>query len=477
MERDMSKTQKTWLGVGLSIAGVLLLIYFAGVYFFSSHFLPGSTVNGQNTSLKTLSEAESLISDNITNRSVTITRKDGTTEKITADTVDLKYDDKGGTESALNSQNGWLWPMAIIENKVIASDTDSSELTYDQDKLTAAVAAVTASADPAADAPQDARVEYDTETKQFVVKAEVEGNQVNTEGLTSAVGDAFKSGSSKIDLESSGLYNKPSVKSDDEGLKKQAETLNTKLGTSVKYVFGENVEEVNSDVYASWLSVGDDGQIAVSEDGAQDFIDSLDYNYWIFKTKEEAEAKNKAMTAYLMDLTAEKAKIIQDIKDGKSETITPEAVTITPVPVQSTSSIDPSTGALTNSQGGSTYVLIDIASQSMFFWKDGQLIVSTPVTTGTSGLHDTPTGKYTLESKSANAVLRGTNSDGSSYASPVSFWMPFNGDIGIHDSSWRANYGGSIYLTSGSHGCVNTPYDAAAVIYNNITAGTVVIVQ
>lgn len=53
----------------------------------------------------------------------------------------------------------------------------------------------------------------------------------------------------------------------------------------------------------------------------------------------------------------------------------------------------------------------------------------------------------------------------------VEYWMPFDDQIGLHDSSWRTEYGGDIYLTDGSHGCVNTPLDAIATIYNNITVG------
>ena len=62
------------------------------------------------------------------------------------------------------------------------------------------------------------------------------------------------------------------------------------------------------------------------------------------------------------------------------------------------------------------------------------------------------------------------------YALDVEYWMPFDDQIGLHDSSWRTEYGGDIYLTDGSHGCVNTPLDAIATIYNNITVGTLVVV-
>jgi lipoprotein-anchoring transpeptidase ErfK/SrfK len=66
------------------------------------------------------------------------------------------------------------------------------------------------------------------------------------------------------------------------------------------------------------------------------------------------------------------------------------------------------------------------------------------------------------------------------YSSYVNFWMSFVGNVGIHDSSWRGTsddgYGGDIYLTNGSHGCINTPYDAAKKIYETINVGTAIVV-
>ncbi|MFR8249264.1 MAG: L,D-transpeptidase [Lachnospiraceae bacterium] len=55
--------------------------------------------------------------------------------------------------------------------------------------------------------------------------------------------------------------------------------------------------------------------------------------------------------------------------------------------------------------------------------------------------------------------------------------MPFNGNVGIHDAdTWRSEYGGEIYKTSGSHGCVNTPTANAEKIFNTVEIGTPVIV-
>ena len=107
----------------------------------------------------------------------------------------------------------------------------------------------------------------------------------------------------------------------------------------------------------------------------------------------------------------------------------------------------------------------------MWFFKNGKLIVDTPVVTGTKYVNDTPKGYFSMYQRATDTVLTGPG-----YASPVDYWMAFCGGCGIHDASWRSSFGGSIYTYNGSHGCVNTPYNAVRTIYNNTTYGTPVIV-
>ena len=82
----------------------------------------------------------------------------------------------------------------------------------------------------------------------------------------------------------------------------------------------------------------------------------------------------------------------------------------------------------------------------------------------------THSGIFTLYYKKSPDVLRGAKKpDGTyEYEEPVSYWMPFDGGIGFHDAPWRGEFGGDIYLTSGSHGCINLPPDNAAVLYSMI---------
>ena len=122
--------------------------------------------------------------------------------------------------------------------------------------------------------------------------------------------------------------------------------------------------------------------------------------------------------------------------------------------------------------GDGTYIEISISQQHLWYYEKGQLVLDTDVVTGNNdGECNTPTGRYSISSRATNTVLTGPG-----YSSPVSYWMGFNGGIGIHDATWRSSFGGDIYNGNGSHGCVNTPYDKVQELYERTDYGTPVIV-
>ncbi len=126
---------------------------------------------------------------------------------------------------------------------------------------------------------------------------------------------------------------------------------------------------------------------------------------------------------------------------------------------------------------GNTYVEVSKSAQHMWVHKNGKIVISTDVVTGKPVKGTTPSGVYVVWNKQRNATLRGQNDDGSNYASPVSYWMPVDDTgVGIHDSPWQPRYGGSWYLTHGSHGCVNTPPSVMSHVYATVALHTPVVI-
>ena len=143
---------------------------------------------------------------------------------------------------------------------------------------------------------------------------------------------------------------------------------------------------------------------------------------------------------------------------------------------------------ISGSYANKTGILLDLSAQTVKVYKDGKLKLEAPVITGNNGnngtvSHKTPTGKYLFYSsnKTMHATLRGTNDDGSKYASDVTYWMPFitNRGIGFHDASWKTNsqfYDVNTYLSNGSHACVNMQFADAQDLYNLISSNIYVYV-
>ena len=133
----------------------------------------------------------------------------------------------------------------------------------------------------------------------------------------------------------------------------------------------------------------------------------------------------------------------------------------------------------------SSWVEVDISDQIVTLHKkNGTKYVSSCVTGNVSAGNATPTGVYKVYYKLYSPTFTGETLSGmSKYAqndillmgdARVGYWMPFNGGIGFHDASWRTEFGGTIYKTNGSHGCVNLPKEAAKQIFLNIDQGTMV---
>ena len=85
---------------------------------------------------------------------------------------------------------------------------------------------------------------------------------------------------------------------------------------------------------------------------------------------------------------------------------------------------------------------------------------------------ETQTGIFPIAYKESPATLIPANETN---GTPVQYWMPFFDGQGLHDATWRSSFGGNIYQTNGSHGCVNLPPAVAEVIFNNVDTGAPVV--
>lgn len=250
--------------------------------------------------------------------------------------------------------------------------------------------------------------------------------------------------------------------------------LATVNGMSVTYQLPNNQTEVLDGLtIASWVN-GSQG-LTVSVDAAKvaDYVQGLRNKYDTpagTQTWQSADGTTKSIKTnygWHIDQAKETEALIANIQSLQSVTREP---------------VYASRAAQTEMpQWGKTFVEIDLSSQHVYFYQDGNCVWDSKCVTGTATDPDraTPTGVFALKYKQRDRVLRGRinpQTGKPSYESPVAYWMPFNGNIGLHDANWRSSFGGNIYLKSGSHGCINLPPKNAKTLYELITPGTVIVV-
>ena len=237
------------------------------------------------------------------------------------------------------------------------------------------------------------------------------------------------------------------------------------------YVFGDQTETIDKSVVSTWMLLDEEGNIVfegndpvLNQTAVETYVNYLADTYDTvgvereFKTTRGDVIKvsggsygnkidEKAEYEYLLDAFEHRkggSRIPQYISEAKEKGI---------------------------DDIGDTYIEVDMGNQHMYYYVDGVLTIDTPVVTGnTSRRCGTPSKVCYVYYKQRNRVLRGTN-----YVTPVKYWMAVDGRIGIHDATWRKEFGGEIYKTNGSHGCINTPLDIMAELYELVEIGTPVI--
>ena len=465
---DPEKQKKRRMLIG-GIAGLCVVALIAGSQihkhykeFYTTHFFNGTVINGEDASKKTVEEVKDDIKKNVSHYNLKI-KELNRDEKITAQDVGLEYVDDGKVDELMEEQEEGKWFLHLAGTTEFDVNAGTK---YDEGKVTETIAGLECFKEENVTKPQNATLR--DENNVFSIQDEVEGNEVNLEKFTAAVKEALDKGGTSIDIVKNDCYNHPTIYRDNETLKARMDKWNEYMRVNVTYAFGDNIEVVNADTVKP--NVVDDGSTV---DLPTDWIRTLVYGwgqkYDTFGLAREftTHSGEKVMVEEGGDYgwVIDKDVTIADVTDA----ILTGAQGERPVTFLY-SAMGWDNGDLTG-----TYVEVSIAEQHLWCYKDYELVMDTDVVTGlpTTERGTTP-GTFAVDAKKEDAVLGSLDVQG--YESPVSFWAPFNGGQGLHDAPWRSDFGGDIYLSNGSHGCVNIPPENMEAIYNAIDIGTAVVV-
>lgn len=458
------KKRKITIALILVFLALIGVMYVAGLQFFFVHFLPGTTINGIDCSFQTIETSEESLSRKMASYQLGLDVAGGGREVLDAEEIGLVYRKEGSMKELAKAQDASLWFLDVAGTK---KHQLTVPVSFDEEKLRKAVDSLQCFQNMVP--PKDACIEEKNGT--FYVADEVEGNTLSREKVTGLVKEAVLQGQQLIDLEENGCYERPRVYGDSPALAEEADRLNRCMNTVIYYDFGDREEVVDSDIVRSWLVRNEKGSFSFDEAAMAAYLAGLAQKYdTLGIDRQFITAFNETITVrggdygYVIDqektLTELKAAL-EGSQSGVRE------------PVYEQEGFCRDTDDI-----GDTFVEINLTEQRMFFYKEGKLLVDTPVVTGNPERNGgTPTGCYSLDEKKSPAIVKGETYR-KNKSGEVTYWLPFSGEIGIHDcGDWRERFGGQIYLKNGSKGCVNAPYEAVEAIYRNIETGTPVIIH
>ena len=470
--RKRGKNRGTGMNKDLAVkiaavcGGVVVLVgaVGGGLYWHESSkyktcFLPGTIVDGMDVTGKTASEVEDAIMEQLKGYTLTINGREDLSESITGESVGLYAEFDDTLDKAIASQKPMDWGKYRFGKAVNEVNTDAL-LRYSDDMLNEAVEGLSCMDEENMREPEDAKIsDYDSVTGSYSIIKEDEGTELQEDKVKEAVATAIMSLAESVDLEEQGCYLAPSVTSEDEALKTACETMNKYVGAKITYKFGDKAETLNGNEIHNWLTVNGTS-VSVSESKAAEYVKNLASTCnTAYKPKTLKTSYGKTVTittgnyGWKIDQAKETAALVSLIKNGEQTSREPE--------------YSQKAASHSGNDYGNTYVEINLTAQHLYFYANGKLLVESDFVSGNAAKGwSTPAGAYSITYKQRNATLKGQG-----YATPVSYWMPFNGGIGLHDANWRKTFGGTIYKNGGSHGCVNLPPAVAKTIYENISAG------
>ena len=456
---DIKKFFKTGaIGNIIILIASIALIYLLISIYFAKHYFFNTMINGVNVSLKSHDNVEDKIKSHIKDYKLKLIERDDEVEEIIGQDIELEFNEKNSISKVSQSQQPFKWIGSLFKKKKYYID---DLFVYNKDNLEKKINELN-SLNKEIIEPQNVSFKYLNGSYEML--KEVYGNKINKDKLKLDIEKSILSGEISLDLNENLCYENPKYTLESDKTLETKDLLKRYVNTKITYIFGAEKEVLDENIINQWLSVDEDLEVVIDEKAVLEYVKELSKKYNTvgvarnFKTAlgKVVEVKG-GFYGWKINIEDEKGTLLKNIKHG-------EILEREPIYAQE---------AITRGESdiGNTYVEINITRQHLWFYKDGKLIAQGAVVTGNPNRgNPTHLGTYMLNYKQKGSTLRGAD-----YEAEVTYWMPFNGNIGIHDASWRYSFGGEIYKRNGTHGCVNAPLYLAKTIFENIEEGTPVI--
>lgn len=453
---------------GLLTLVVLGLAYGSGIGYYAEKFQANTSFGNIDISNLSLAEAQERIEADINQQTVTMTENGKELGTFSMADLNAQVNTQAFLESSYNNQDPTQWLMGFFTS-VEYDNVLMNHIRIDDAAIESALANVGISNEGRI-AAQDATIDY-AEGRGYFVVPEEKGTQLDIEKIKELVVAGIQSGSSSVEINET--YSHPEVTAEDEKITGVMAQIDKISNTKITLTIAGSEEVIPKEMILDWMYFDDNNQVVFDEVMIHEWLATLNDKYATFDDVRQFASTLRGTVevpagtlGWSIDREGETQAIAADLYAGVDVTREPAIV--------GTGYANALSG---ESDIGKSYVEVDMVNQMMYVYVDGARVIETPIVTGQVGTSTVP-GAYSVWNKETDTELKGFNDHtGVDYVQPVSFWIPFDDTgQGIHDANWQPSFGGDIYLTNGSLGCINTPPGIMAQVFEHVTLGMPVIV-
>lgn len=458
-ERERRKRRKIIIGSVSGAVVLLLALYLGGALYFKNHFIFRTEINGWKAGGMTAEEVEEKIGSHAEDYLLTVFDREGEKYHVYGKDIGCAYVSDGTVEKLLKEQNPFGWIISMFRLK---EEETTLNMEYQEELVEQAVQDLSCFQEENIVEPQSAQIVQGEDG--YYVEPEVMGSRMIYENVLAKVKDAVAEGKESVTLTDED-YENPQYTSGSPEITEAMTTIDRYMNAAITYQVRGEEDPIDAGTMQKFIQVGENFEVGFDEKEIEKYVQSLASKYNTYADVRSFQTSSGDTVeigggdyGWIVNKPKEAEQIKADLEAG-------EPVTREPVYSQR-AFID---GA---DEIGNTYIEIDYTKQHIWFYKDGTLVTESDIVSGNiSRGNGSPDGVFKIVYKQSPAVLKGED-----YESDVSYFLPFAYNVGVHDASWRnGKFGGEIYKTSGSHGCINVPLEVAQTIYENAEVGTPVI--
>lgn len=457
--RKHKKKKRIIRTVMMILLGIVILCYLGGVGYFYNHFSCNTTLNGYDISYQDISEVDAVMQNKMNAYVLNVKFKNGE-DKVRVGDGGLSVQLEESVKSIKNRQNPFIWFIDIFESDNYTVDYIVS---YDEKAMREYISGMEYMQTYNMEPSVDAKVRM--ENGEAVLIPDVTGTELKTDTVYAVVFAALNAYETEADIEGGKCYIPAKITTHSEVIAKGMRNAKNFLAINAEYDFAGYKVQISKEDLCTFAYIDNRGDIVISRTNVECYAREFAEKYSTSYTDRKFRTHDwKTITVYggyygwQLDPEQETEELYNLLCEQQSFTKEPACE-------------HRGYAYGEDNDIGNTYVEVDLSDQHVYVYIDGRMEFDTPCVSGKSSQgYGTPGGLFGITYKALNVTLRGAD-----YETPVTFWMPFNGGIGMHDATWRGSFGGSIYYYDGSHGCVNLPYSAAATIFNMVEPGMPVV--